>query len=450
MAQFPRQTDLFAQPIKAKITIDESHPLVRLERAVNWDELMEVAIEIRSKKIKAATGPEPHYRELLGAVTLMAVKNITYRDAEDLIAHYAPARYLCKLMDSDWCPDHITVFEFTQMLGEDGMRKINSSILGTAKNEGFLDSAHLMSDTTAQEAKIPYPNEVGLMSKYAGSVKKLVGKAGKAFGKVKIKIKEVEKKIKGLVRSSHLFAKTKEQKQKTGKKLYHVCMEIHRELLNAMASGKSFRRKAQQELMRLTEIMKILFPQIRHFLETGFVAPKKIIHLKMTELYAIVRGKAGKSVEFGLKWGISRFGGGFVDGFLIDGGKHCSDKMFCMEALKEHKQMYGVVPEVYGFDRGGYSKKNIKDAKKMGVKHVGIAPAGKAKWDVSEKMAEKIRRERAQVEGCIGTIKSAIYGFNKPNARSVRAMGTYGQRAILGFNMQKLIREQAKLKLATA
>lgn len=41
---------------------------------------------------------------------------------------------------------------------------------------------------------------------------------------------------------------------------------------------------------------------------------EKIIHLQMNELYSIVRGKAGKSVEFGLKWGINRIDG-FVMGF---------------------------------------------------------------------------------------------------------------------------------------
>lgn len=449
MAQVPRQTELFAQTIKARIVVSEGHELVRLERALDWDELIETAMGIRSKKIKADTGPEPHYRELLGAVTLMAVKNITYRDAEDLIAHYAPARYLCNLMDSDWRPDHITIFEFTQMLGEEGMSKINGNVLGIAKDGGILDPSHLMSDTTAQEAKIPYPNEVGLMSKYAGIVKKAIGKAGKVFSKVRTKIKEVEKKIKGLVRASHLFAKTKEQKRKVGKKLYHVSMEIHRELLRAIKNGAALKGSAQQELGRVTDIMKTLFPQIKHFLETGFVAPKKIIHLKMPELYAIVRGKAGKSVEFGLKWGISRVGGGFVQGFLINGGEHCSDKRFCLEAIRKHQATHGEAPSVYGFDRGGYSRKNIKQAKKMGVKHVGIAPQGKADWAVTESMAERIKRERAQVEGCIGTIKSPIYGFNKPNARSVSAMGTYGQRAIVGFNMRKLIREQMNLQMAT-
>ena len=71
---------------------------MRLERAIAWDKLAEKAAVIRLSKIKAASGPAPHFRELLGAVALMAVKNMTFRDAEDLIAHYAPARYLCDLM----------------------------------------------------------------------------------------------------------------------------------------------------------------------------------------------------------------------------------------------------------------------------------------------------------------------------------------------------------------
>lgn len=108
------------------------------------------------------------------------------------------------------------------------------------------------------------------------------------------------------------------------------------------------------------------------------------------------------------------------------------------------------MPDDYGYDRGGYSTSNIKKIKKQGVKNVGIAPAGKAQWAVSERVAERIRRERAQVEGCIGSIKSPIYGFNKPNARSVEAMKTYGHRAIFGFNMRKLVREQIKMELAAA
>jgi IS5 family transposase len=303
--------------------------------------------------------------------------------------------------------------------------------------------------STTQEAKIPYPNEVGLMSRYASMMGKCLKKAGEKFTKVNKKLKKATSKIKGLVRNSHLFAKTKEAKRKVAKKLLHLISDIHEETRKVIFSSSRLKSKSLQEISRLTEVMEKLIPQMRHFIETGFVASKKIIHLMMTELYSIVRGKSGKPVEFGIKWGINRLKGGFLQGFLIEGGKHVSDKRFCIEALKVFHREFGQIPKTYGFDRGGYSRKNLKKALKFGVKYVGIAPKGKDKWAVSDTMQTKIKRERAQVEGSIGTIKSPIYGFNKPDARSTRAMVSYGHRAILGFNLRKLIREQAKLQMVT-
>ena len=438
------QQSLFTQPTRVKIMIDEDHELVRLTHLIDWGVLIEIAKKIRTTKIIKGSGPAPHYRELLGAIALMAVKKITFREAEDMIAHYGPAKYLCNLMDSDWRIDHVTIFDFTEMLGPEGMEEINGEILKIAHQNGFADPKEMMSDTTAQEAKISYPNEVGLMARYTKIIKKNVKKAGQKFQNVKKKIKKVDAKIKGLVRNAHLFAKTKEAKQKVAKKLYHAVDGIHREVKKVLKTGKRLRSKASMEITRITDVMERLLPQMRYFIETGFVASKKIIHLQMSELYAIVRGKAGKKVEFGIKWGVNRIRGGFVQGFLINGGKHVSDKKFCAESVKVHKETFGKVPDVFGFDRGGYSEANIKKIKKMKVKHVGIAPKGNSDWHVSETMKERIKRERAQVEGCIGTVKSPRYGFNKPDARSVPAMATYGHRAFIGFNMRKLVREILK------
>lgn len=91
-------------------------------------------------------------------------------------------------------------------------------------------------------------------------------------------------------------------------------------------------RQEFMELERLGQVMGKLLPQILYFLETGFVAAKKIIHLQMSELYSIVRGKSGKSVEFGLKWGINQISG-FAMGFLMSSG-NASDKKFCIKSVE--------------------------------------------------------------------------------------------------------------------
>ena len=437
----PKQMGFFDKihPISAMIEIKQNHELLRLTEVIPWPEQIEIAMNIRASKVKALVGPEPHYRELLGAVALMSVRSITYRQAEDQIKHYAPARFLCNLMDSSWSPDHITIFDFVQMLGPEGMERLNKTFLIEAQNLGILDSTSMMSDTTAQEAMIPYPNEVGLMKRFTELVSKAIAKAGSKCSKIKSKVKEISKKVKSLVRASHLFAKTKEQKQKIGKKIYHTTMELHELLKSSLSQSVNIKNKSVLELQRISDLMKTLFPQILHFIKTGFVAPKKIIHLQMSELYSIVRGKSGKSVEFGIKWGISRVDG-FVQAFVMDDLANASDKKFCIDSIKAHIELFGQAPETFGFDRGGYSQKNIRNAKKLGVKNVGIAPTGQAEWSVSTKMSEKIKCERAQVEGVIGNLKSKKYGFNKSNVKSTSAMIASGHRACLGFNLSKALR----------
>jgi len=447
----PKQLGLFDgnHPKSAHIVIKDQHELVQLTELSPWPKLIELAQDIRATKVKAMVGPDPHYRELLGAIALMSVRQITYRQAEDLIAHYAPARYLCNLMDSSWNPDHITIFEFTQMMGAEGMSIFNKEFLLHAQSLGILNPSTLMADTTAQEAMIPYPNEVGLMKRFTDLACGALRKVGGKFSTIKSKAREIASRVKGLVRNSHLFAKSKEQKRKVGKKIYHTVKELQGLLRSVLSQGeRRLHGKASVEIERLSKLMDVLLPQILFFMETGFVASKKIIHLQMSELYAIVRGKAGKSVEFGLKWGINRIDG-FVLGFLINGA-NASDQKFCIESIREHIQLFGKAPKTFGFDRGGYSKANLQRAKRLGVKHVGIAPTGKTKWSVSEKMSEVIRRERAQVEGLIGNVKSKRYGFNKPNVRSTMAMETSGQRSFLGFNMIKALRKLNLRELQTA
>jgi hypothetical protein len=441
-----RQQMLFAQPKGAFLRVKEDHELVQMEKNIDWDVLMEIAMKCRKGHVKAETGPEPHYRELLGAVALMAVKGCTYRDAEDLIAHYAPARYLCNLMDATWEIDHVTIFQFIEMLGASGMSEVNKQVLKKAVEKGFADPKVLMSDTTAQESKISYPNEIGLMSKYMKTVYRLAGKAQGKFLKIRSGLKEKVKMVKGMVKNAHVFAKTKEAKQKIMKKLLIEVEKMHRKLKRKVQSGRKLRRKASVELKRLTEVMETLIPQMKFFANTGFVAAKKIIHLNMSKLYAIVRGKAGKRVEFGLKWGVNRIKGGYASGFLVDNGKHVSDKKFCIEAIKEHKRDFEEAPKIFGFDRGGYSEANIKKARKLEVKHVGIAPKGKKQWAVAEYMRKFVIGERAQVEGTIGTVKSRRYGFNKPDARSISTMIIRGHRAFLGANLTKLVRDLRKLQ----
>jgi hypothetical protein len=65
------------------------------------------------------------------------------------------------------------------MMGPEGMDIFNKTFLSKAEGLGILDPTRMMSDKTAQEAMIPYPNGVGLMKRFTdltvGALKKVVG-----------------------------------------------------------------------------------------------------------------------------------------------------------------------------------------------------------------------------------------------------------------------------------
>jgi transposase, IS5 family len=446
-----RQPDLFSRSKRPTIPIEENHRLVVLTEETDWTDLEERVEHIRMSKLKNAAGRPPHLRALIGALMLKATRDMTWREAEDLIRHYAPARYLCGLTETDWSPDFTTLHDFAVLLGEDGVKLINEYAVEWAVREKLADASVVVGDTTAQEAAIPYPNEMGLLAAFMTSVASASKRAGGALKEFLKKSAKTFGAAKEKMRSYRLFAKTKDAKDKMTAQMAKLVEGMNSQLSKALkrsAEGrerlKKYAKVARARLEKLTETVATLIPQIRYWLKTGFVAAGKVISLHAPELYSIVRGKVGKTVEFGLTWGIARLRGGFLLATLARDRKELVDEKFVVKAVEDHIALFGKAPRAFAYDRGGYSEKNVATLKQRGVREVGLAPLGKKQWAVSsENVRVELVRERALVEAGIGTIKSRRYGFNKPRARSTRMMGTYGQMAVLGFNLNKLVRELA-------
>ncbi len=445
-----RQPELFPRSKTPTMPIEPNHRLVLLTDETDWTELEARAEEIRLSKLKNAAGRPPRLRALLGAMTLKATRDMTWREAEDQIRHYAPARYLCGLTETEWTPDFTTLHDFAVLMGEDGVKLINEYVVKWAVGEKLADPSVVVGDTTAQEAAIPYPNEMGLMAAFMTTVAAASKKAGKAVKQFVENAAKQFKTAKEEVREYRLFAKhkTKAVKDQMVARMTTLVERVNAQLGKVLAavagSARSRSSKhaemAEAKLQGLHETMKKLAPQIRYWLKTGFVAANKVISLHVPELYSIVRGKVGKTVEFGLTWGFTRLRGGFLLARVATSRGELQDTKFAVLAVKDHKALFGQAPREYGYDRGGWSAKNVANIKKLGVKEVGLAPQGRAKSPVNESMSKKLSRERALIEGGIGAVKSSRYNFHRPRAKSTRMMGVSGQLAVLGFNLNKMAR----------
>ena len=343
-----RQRDLIPRSKSPVIPLKEDHPLVRTADTLDWDELEQRAQQIRLDKLKNAAGRPPHLRPLLGAMLLMAQRQRPYRETEDLIRYYAPARYLCGLTESDWTPDFTTIQDFTQLMGEEGIKLINQYVVELAVEKKLADPTTVVADTTGQEAAIPHPTEMGLMANFLRSVAAASRKVGGALKKFVNKTATQFEVARKKAREYRLFAKDQKSKRRLLRQTFAIVGKLNEGLGRALTACASKRGRlrgyalaAQAKLQQLQQTMSRLLPQIHHWLRTGMVATGKIISLHIPELYSIVRGKVGKAVEFGLSWGITRLRGGYLLATVARERNELQDAEFVLRAVRDHIVLFG-------------------------------------------------------------------------------------------------------------
>jgi hypothetical protein len=200
-------------------------------------------------------------------------------------------------------------------------------------------------------------------------------------------------------------------------------------------------QRATATLVAMHEVAKRLIPQIVQWITTGVVAKGKIVHAGVTQARALVRHKAGREVEFGLPYLLSRLGGGYLFGTLIHGV--VDESKMPLQALAGYRAIFGAqaTPALVVYDRGGYATATVRALAKEGVKEIGIQPKGQRAWHVAEAVRETVRSERGKTEGIIGTLKTNTYGFNKPKERLWQMLEMAGPRSLLSFNLNKLMRD---------
>jgi hypothetical protein len=247
------------------------------------------------------------------------------------------------------------------------------------------------------------------------------------------------------VKEHHLFAKGTQAKRQV---LTRLLTEVGQLLVQTRPMvtrlGQSRDRVTQRAtatLVAMHEVAKRLIPQIVQWITTGVVAKGKIVHAGVTRARALVRHKAGKEVEFGLPYLLSRLGGGYIFGTLIRGV--VDESKMPLQALAGYRAIFGAhaTPALMVYDRGGYATATLRTLAHEGVKAIGIQPKGQGAWCVAEAVRETVRSERGKTEGVIGTLKTDKYGFNKPKERLWQMLEMAGPRSILSYNLNKLMRD---------
>jgi hypothetical protein len=436
------------------IAVNPTHPLLQLKRALPWEALGEVMTRHwrrAGKNTEGGPGLPWNVALYVPLVVLMVVKHLNSREMEAYLAENVVARVFIGRQD-DPTPqirDHSNIARAYTALGQDGVDEVNALILHVAKDAGFADVGLLSSDTTAQELPIGYPNEPGILRGLAQRCGRALGQLKKSgvYG-VDAALAQVQTILRS-VKEHHLFAKSKtETRQVLTRLLTEVGQLMVQTRLLSKRLGERHERVTHNALTTLTtmhEVARRLVPQIVQWITTGVVAQGKILHAGLPQARALVRNKAGKKVEFGLPYLLSRLGGGYVFGTLLRGT--VDESKMPLQALAGYRAIFGphATPKLVIDDRGGDATATRKALAHEGVKQIGLQPKGQRAWHVAEAVRQTVRSERGKTEGIIGTLKTDKYGFNKPKERLWQTLEMAGPRSILSFNLNKLMRDLVRV-----
>jgi hypothetical protein len=445
------------------IFVPDDHPLLQLKRTLKWEAITEVMVKHwRQAGRNVAGGPGLPWPVSLSVplLVLMSVKTLNSREMEKDLEENAVSRLFVGSENqlSPHVKDHSNIARAQAYLGVEGWQEVNERIVGEATRLGFGSMEVLSSDTTVQEPAIGYPNEAGILRGLAQRVyRSLVKVKEQGVGAVS-KGREKAKEIFKTVKEYHLFAKGQEKKDELLSQLVEQTKELmtHSQKVIKQVGGSAL-RVTQSAVVKLEQMVKVsaqLLPQILQWLQTGVVATGKLLHAGITQARAIVKNKAGKRVEFGLKWLLNRIEGGYVFGRVVEA--RADEREMPIAAVKDYKRVFGAkaAPKMSVYDRGGSAPKTIAELKRQGVEKVGIQPRGKAPWSVAEEDPAEVRSQRGKTEGVIGTRKSRKYGFNHRQERSNQTLTAAGQRVMVCLNLNRMVRDitgkAKKAKLATA
>ena len=292
-------------------------------------------------------------------------------------------------------------------------------------------------DATCAPSDIRYPTDISLLNECRINSEKIIDTLWSKIKKVGIdKPRTYRKKA----RKDFLSAsKAKRLSTKRRRKLIKKQLNYLKRNASTIESMGDLAMLSKKEYKQFLVIKEVYRQQIELYNENKRSIKDRIVNAAQPYIRPIVRGKAGKPVEFGAKISASLVNGFiYLDRFSFDSYNESTDlKMH----IKKYKKRHGVLPSKILADQIYRTRENRKFCKKLGIelsgKPLGRPPKNgfskneKQRWENNEK-------ERSLIEGKFGQLKRR-FSLGRIMARLAETTNTIAEIAFLVANLEKIL-----------
>ncbi len=234
----------------------------------------------------------------------------------------------------------------------------------------------------------------------------------------------------------------KERRKAIKKQLRYVARNLGyiKDLKEKGSTVDLLTKKEQQNL----KTIKKLYEQQQWMYENNKRSiEKRIVSIEHPYIRPVVRGKAGKAVEFGAKISIS-----YLEGYVfLDeiSWENFNESTYLKEQVEKYYEYTGYYPESIHVDKIYRTKNNRKYCKEKRIRMSG-PPLGRPKENVSKEEKKQAREDekiRNRIEGKFGEGKRR-YGLDLIKTKLKETSENKIAMIILAMNLMTLIRRVLK------
>lgn len=384
--------------------LNENNRWLRLRELVPWEDL-----EAEYSKYFSGNRGRPGLDSQL-VLGVICVKHMLKLSDEDVVAQVLENPYMqafCGLESfaTESLFNDSSLSKLRKRLGKKYFRQLEKKVLKVLKERKLIKARGLMVDATVFPSNIKHPNDIGLLNDVREWLVKRIKRISKELGTwTRTKCWTARKQY---LNFSKKKKKTKKVIRETMKQMLQHVRRNKKQLIKLIEELKIKGIAVKEVIHRgIGKIKIILEQQWDMYRRKSHIVKDRIVSYSQPKVRPMVRGKAGKNVEFGPKGQLSLVDGCLFLDFLSFDNFNEATKL--IESVKLYEERFGKKPKDMTGD-GIYGNRDNRRYLKGEEIRSALKPLGrKAKtqeYQKEKRWIKKKQRLRNRIEGFIGHAK---------------------------------------------
>ncbi|ACK68222.1 transposase [Rippkaea orientalis PCC 8801] len=410
----------FALPFEGKLS--PNNRWVIMASLIPWEDFEEEYAKLFDSEKGAPAKP---FRMALGTLIIKEKLGTSDRETIEQITENPYLQYFIGLNSYQQEPpvDASMLVHFRKRISVELVNKINQEIVKREKDkldsqvkkkglrpeqrEKITNQGKLILDATCAPADIRYPTDLGILNQARIETEKIINALYKPLRGKQINKPRTCRRI---AKKEYLKVAKKrqpsyqERREAIGKQLKYVKKNLG-QIEQLIKAGADLKKLSNRRQNLLNTVKKVYEQQQQMWDDKTQSVPQRIVSLTQPHVRPIVRGKAGKPVEFGAKLSVS-----CVDNYVfLDriSWENFNESCDLKEQVEKYRKTFGYYPESVHVDRIYRTRENRAWCKARGIRisgpQLGRPPKNISKQEKKQALDDECFRNA--IEGKFGQAK---------------------------------------------